>query len=93
MILGVTITMSSIVDRFKFFERNSCPRMGMSAIPGTLLRLSVVRLSRMPEIPEAFAVFQLHLGFGPACRQGRQNISRDDHLVGVIQRADLLAPP
>ena len=51
-IFGVTITINSMVERFRFFERNSCPSTGMSAIPGILLRLSVVRLSRMPEMPK-----------------------------------------
>ena len=51
MIFGVTITTSSMVERFRFLERNSCPSTGMSAMPGILLKLSVVRWSRMPEMP------------------------------------------
>src|SRR6266481_218304 len=34
-----------------FRERNNCPRIGISPIPGTLLSWACVRLSRRPAIP------------------------------------------
>src|SRR5208337_5232938 len=36
-IVGVTMTISSVTEWFRFLERNSCPRMGISPIPGILL--------------------------------------------------------
>src|SRR5271165_1193977 len=43
IIFGVTMTTSSMVERFRFLERNSWPRTGMSPMPGILLSWSVVR--------------------------------------------------
>ena len=50
--VGVTTTISSITEWFRLLERNSCPRIGTSAIPGILLSVSVVRRSRIPEMPK-----------------------------------------
>ena len=44
--VGVTTTINSVTELFKFLERKRCPRIGTSPIPGILLRLSVVRWSR-----------------------------------------------
>ena len=48
--VGVTTTTNSVVEWFTFFDLNSAPRIGILAAPGVLLRMSVVRWSRRPEI-------------------------------------------
>jgi len=48
--LGVTITISSVTEWFRFLERKSCPKMGISPMPGILLSESVMRLSSSPEM-------------------------------------------
>src|SRR2546426_194048 len=49
---GVTSTTNSLLLRVSIRERNSLPRIGMSAIPGTLLSCAVARLSSKPAMPK-----------------------------------------
>ena len=48
--VGVTMTMSSDVDRFELLERKREPRIGNEARPGVLSSDSVVCLSSSPDI-------------------------------------------
>jgi hypothetical protein len=48
--VGVTTTTNSVVEWFVFFDLKSAPRIGILAMPGVLLRMSVVLWSSKPEM-------------------------------------------
>ena len=50
------MTTSSVVEWVTFFDLKSAPIMGMLAIPGVLLRRSVVRWSSNPEIAKLWSL-------------------------------------